>query len=78
MIRKQLAERRILQRQIKLAREKQQQKLQELNRDVAQAMKLGRVPEGSPIKRVFARAGAILAAVIAAQILLRNQRKETP
>ncbi len=50
MIRKQLAERRVLQRQIKLAREKQQQKLQELNRDVAQAMKLGRVPEKQPDK----------------------------
>ena len=45
VIRKQLAERRMLQRQIKLAREKQQQRLQELNRDVAQAMKLGRVPD---------------------------------
>ncbi|MEE9454628.1 MAG: relaxase [Paracoccaceae bacterium] len=50
MIRKQLAERRILQRQVKLAREKQQQKLQELNRDVAQAIKLGRVPEKQPDK----------------------------
>jgi len=50
MIRKQLAERRILQQQVKLAREKQQQKLQELNRDVAQAMKLGHVPERKPEK----------------------------
>ena len=45
MIEKQLAERRNLQRQIKLSREKQQQRLQELNRDVAAAMKLGKVPD---------------------------------
>ncbi len=45
VIRKQLAERRNLQRQIKLAREKQQQRIQDLNRDVATAMKLGRTPD---------------------------------
>ncbi|WP_300016369.1 relaxase [uncultured Roseobacter sp.] len=45
VIQRQLAERRNLQRQIKLAREKQQQRLQDLNRAVAGAMKLGRVPE---------------------------------
>ncbi|MFW8594698.1 relaxase/mobilization nuclease domain-containing protein [Cribrihabitans neustonicus] len=48
IIRKQLAERRTLQRQMKLAREKQQAKLQELNRDVALAMKLRKVPETRP------------------------------
>ncbi|UWQ73615.1 relaxase/mobilization nuclease domain-containing protein [Leisingera sp. M658] len=48
IIRKQLAERRTLQRQVKLAREKQQAKLQELNRDVALAMKLRKVPEARP------------------------------
>ena len=45
IIQRQLEDRRNLQRQIKLAREKQQQRLQELNRDVAQAMKLGRLPD---------------------------------
>lgn len=50
VIRKQLAERRNLQRQIKLTREKQQQRVQELNRDVARAMKLGRVPDRAPQK----------------------------
>ncbi|TCS60271.1 hypothetical protein EDD52_11591 [Primorskyibacter sedentarius] len=44
-ITKQLAERRSLQCEVKLAREKQQNKTQALNRDVAQAMALGRVPE---------------------------------
>lgn len=44
IIRKQLEERRTLQRQIKLARQKQQEKLQELNRDVASAIELGRIP----------------------------------
>lgn len=45
VIQRQLAERRNLQRQIKLAREKQQQRIHDLNRDVATAIKLGRVPE---------------------------------
>ena len=45
IIRKQLAERRGLQRQIKLAREKQQARIQELGCDVARAIELGRVPE---------------------------------
>jgi hypothetical protein len=45
VIQKQLTERRGLQRQIKLAREKQQTRIQELGRDVARAIELGRVPE---------------------------------
>lgn len=45
MIQKQLAERRGLQRQIKLAREKQQARRQELGRDIARAIELGHVPE---------------------------------
>lgn len=45
VIRIQLAERRNLQRQIKLARERQQVRIQELGRDVARAIELRRVPE---------------------------------
>lgn len=45
IIQKQMAERHSLQRQIKLARKKQQVRLQELGRDVARAIELGRVPE---------------------------------
>ena len=44
-IRKQLAERRTLQRQIKLAKEKQQARIEALNHDIARAMTLGRVPK---------------------------------
>ncbi len=44
-IRKQLAERRNLQRQIKLAREKQQARIAELNQDVARAIQMGHVPK---------------------------------
>ena len=50
-IRKQLAERRNLQRQIKLAREKQQARIAELNQDVARAIQMGRVPERSQDKQ---------------------------
>lgn len=50
-IRKQLAERRNLQRQVKLAREKQQARIAELNRDVARAIKMGRVPERQASKQ---------------------------
>jgi len=50
-IRKQLAERRNLQRQVKLAREKQQARIQELTQDVARAIKLGCVPERQASKQ---------------------------
>ncbi|MEI4235087.1 relaxase/mobilization nuclease domain-containing protein [Roseovarius sp. D22-M7] len=50
-IRKQLAERRNLQRQVKLTRQKQQARIQELNQDVARAIKLGRVPERQDSKQ---------------------------
>ena len=50
-IRKQLAERRNLQRQIKLAREKQQARIAELNKDVARAIQMGRMPERSQDKQ---------------------------
>lgn len=51
-IRKQLTERRNLQRQIKLAREKQQSRIQELGQDIARAIELGRVPEKQPAKQM--------------------------
>lgn len=47
-VQRQLAERRTLQRQIKAAKEKQQRSIEALNRDVAQAMALRRMPEGRP------------------------------
>ena len=51
-IRKQLAERRNLQRQVKLAREKQQERIVSLNQDVARAIAMGRVPERQANKQI--------------------------
>lgn len=50
-IKRQMDERRRLQRQIKAARDKRQEQLQALNRDIAQAMALGRVPPSPEKKR---------------------------
>jgi predicted membrane chloride channel (bestrophin family) len=50
VVRKQLAERRTLQRQVKLAGEQQQKVLTELNQDVARAKRLGQVPEHQPAR----------------------------
>ena len=48
IIQRQLSERRTLQRQITAAKEKQQRSIEALNRDVARAMELRRVPDRNP------------------------------
>lgn len=55
VIKQQLNERRHLQRQIKAAKDRQQRAVQELNRDIAKAMDMGRVPKKPKAKRERSR-----------------------